>query len=295
MSVRALALVLILAGEVVSVYAQPAPEVYVGPDLPTEGDVLYVDAMFPVGPFVRTHSVTVDGNVVRVTLVQDGGDFSPNPPFSVHQPIGRIASGEYSVVVTLVTPYRPADVRSYGKSVGVAIPRSTAQAVEFYHRSLDHCFVSANPEEIAYLDAGGHAGWQRTGQSFPVLARASDDTFPVCRAYIKPSFGDSHFFSGFGTECADMRLGVYIAEILGDSAMSRYVVETSQAFYVALPDKTTGRCPPNTLPMFRLWNNRADSNHRYTTSTTVKATMVAAGYIPEGYGPEAVAMCAPIS
>ncbi len=296
MLVGHLALMLLLTfGQVVSAFAQPVPRIYVGPDLPTEADVLYVDAMFPVGAFVQTHSVTVDGNVVRVTLVQDGGDFSPNPSFSVHEPIGRIAPGQYSVVVTLVTPWRPPDVRTVSKSVGVAMPRATAQAVEFYHRSLDHYFVSADHEEIAYLDAGGHTGWERTGQSFPVLKSASTDTFPVCRAYIKPRFGDSHFFSGFGSECADMRLDGYIADTISDPASSRYIVETSQAFYVALPDTKTGACPPNTLPVFRLWNNRADSNHRYTTSTTVKVTMIAKGYIPEGYGAQAVAMCAPVS
>jgi hypothetical protein len=37
-----------------------------------------------------------------------------------------------------------------------------------------------------------------------------------------------------------------------------------------------------------------DSNHRYTTDPVVKAQMQAIGYIAEGYGPNAVAMCAPI-
>lgn len=44
--------------------------------------------------------------------------------------------------------------------------------------------------------------------------------------------------------------------------------------------------------MYRLWNQRVDSNHRDTTSTAIKAQMVAAGYLAEGYGPDDVAMCA---
>ena len=45
--------------------------------------------------------------------------------------------------------------------------------------------------------------------------------------------------------------------------------------------------------MFRLFNNRADANHRYTAEPAVQAAMVARGYIAEGYGPNATIMCAP--
>jgi len=45
--------------------------------------------------------------------------------------------------------------------------------------------------------------------------------------------------------------------------------------------------------VFRVWNARADSNPRYTASRSVRDTMVAAGGVAEGFGPDAVAMCAP--
>ncbi|MEO6566671.1 MAG: hypothetical protein ABIO63_11640 [Casimicrobiaceae bacterium] len=57
-------------------------------------------------------------------------------------------------------------------------------------------------------------------------------------------------------------------------------------------DLVTGTCPPGTLAVYRVWNARADTNHRYTTSTAVRATMVNAGWIAEGYGPAQVIMCA---
>ncbi len=63
--------------------------------------------------------------------------------------------------------------------------------------------------------------------------------------------------------------------------------------YIALPNLLTGACASSTVPVFRLWNARADSNHRYTTDPTVKAAMIARGYIAEGYGPDGVIMCAP--
>ena len=61
---------------------------------------------------------------------------------------------------------------------------------------------------------------------------------------------------------------------------------------VALPDAQSGACPTATTPVYRVFNVRADANHRYVTSTALRASMLAAGWIPEGYGPDAVAMCA---
>jgi hypothetical protein len=53
--------------------------------------------------------------------------------------------------------------------------------------------------------------------------------------------------------------------------------------------------PLGSIPVYRAWNNRADSNHRYTTSLAVEEAMIAKGYLAEGYGPSATptAMCSP--
>jgi hypothetical protein len=102
----------------------------------------------------------------------------------------------------------------------------------------------------------------------------------VCRLYIPPVDGDSHFFSASAAECA--------------AAQARYpefVFETASAFLATLPDMNTGACPAGQTPVYRVWNGRADSNHRYTTSLDVRNQMKARGYIAEGYGPDAVAMC----
>ena len=72
-----------------------------------------------------------------------------------------------------------------------------------------------------------------------------------------------------------------------------FELESASAFYIELPDEITGACPAGTVPVYRLWNQRVDSNHRYTTDSSVKAQMLAKGYVAEGYGPNAVAMCAP--
>jgi hypothetical protein len=112
----------------------------------------------------------------------------------------------------------------------------------------------------------------------------------VCRFYIPPEEGDSHFFSASTEECAQVR-----------QRFPEFVLESQGVFHVALPDLTTGSCPPDLdingidflIPMYRLWNQRADSNHRYTTNPAIRDLMIQRGYVSEGYGPDAVAMCVP--
>jgi len=66
-------------------------------------------------------------------------------------------------------------------------------------------------------------------------------------------------------------------------------------FNMAIPD-INGVCQAGTIPIYRLYNNGqgAAPNHRYTRDLAVRAQMIAAGWIPEGYGPLGVIMCAPI-
>ena len=165
-------------------------------------------------------------------------------------------------------------------------------AVEFYNAGLDHYFMSMDPQEVAYLDLGTFPGWQRTGLSFLTFGSSASAVGsaanPACRFYIPPEHGDSHFFSADPVECAIAR-----SKIGTDPNFSGYVEETSNAFYIELPDKSNGVCPANTTPVYRLWNQAAYSNHRYTTSEDVKNQMIARGWVAEGYGPNAVDMCAP--
>ncbi len=74
--------------------------------------------------------------------------------------------------------------------------------------------------------------------------------------------------------------------------LSTLVLESSDLFYIALPD-ANGACPSGTIAVYRLFNNRADVDHRYTTDPQIRAQMISEGYIAEGYGPSATIMCAP--
>jgi len=164
-------------------------------------------------------------------------------------------------------------------------------AIEYYDAALDHYFVTALADEIDAIDAERVSGWQRTGERFSIGGGSNTHPGldrPVCRFYIPPGAGDSHFYSASAEECAETQ-----ARFLG------IVLETIGAFHAALPDPATGACPvfrgygfPVLLtPVYRLWNQRIDSNHRYTWRTAIRNEMISRGYLSEGYGPMGVAMC----
>lgn len=161
-----------------------------------------------------------------------------------------------------------------------------ATVVEFYNAALDHYFVTAAPAEISDLDTGVHVGWARTGQSFHAYAAGSTGPTgrqPVCRAYGNPAVGlDSHFYSAALNECFET-----LARFAGS-----WLLEADEVFQIDLPDTATGACPAGDIPVYRVFNNRADANHRYTISTAIRDQMVARGYIAEGYGPNSVTLCA---
>jgi hypothetical protein len=162
-------------------------------------------------------------------------------------------------------------------------------AFEYYNQALDHYFMSASQPDIDALDSGRISGWERTGESLPVWITSFNCLFgfasppnlvPVCRLYIPPADGNSHFFSASADECS-----------AAQTLHPQLVLETSKAFYASLPDPQTGACLYDQIPVYRVWNGRADSNHRYTVSLAIRDQMLSRGYVKEGYGPEAVAMC----
>lgn len=178
----------------------------------------------------------------------------------------------------------------------VPVAQEGVSAIEYYNAALDHYFVTAFAWEIDAIESGRLPGWVPTANTIPVqggliiygVPDASLVPDGVCRFYIPANEGDSHFYSASSDECAIARV-----------RFPEYFEETGAAFYVRLPDPQTGVCPivPGTYPpwrltaVFRLWNQRFDSNHRYTTDPILRNFMIQKGYVSEGYGPFGVAFC----
>lgn len=187
--------------------------------------------------------------------------------------------------------YRIADAgvtKTVGLSgYGVPAPGATgtALAIEYFDAFLGHYFITTLASEQAPLDAGAIAGWKRTGAWFTAYAPgqgAAEGARAVCRYYGRLEAGlDTHFYSASASECAT------VAQRFPDA----WILESAELFDVALPDQASGECVPGHLPVYRLWNGGASSNHRYTTDASTRRSMIAAGWIAEGYGGSGIAMC----
>jgi hypothetical protein len=235
--------------------------VYRGTAVPAlAGRYVYADYC---GGFIRSAAVMPGSRPSTRTFGATGGRVSA---------FGEDESGELYV----------ADQGSGTLSRLAAESDDVVDAIEYYDAALDHYFVTSLAAEIHALDGHVVRGWQRTGELFGAYADARPGFDPVCRFYIPPARGDSHFVSASAAECAEVR-----------RRFPAFVEETPTRLAVALPDPASGACPAGTTPVHRIWNGRADSNHRYVTDPALRDATVARGGILEGYGPAGVAFCAP--
>ena len=165
----------------------------------------------------------------------------------------------------------------------------TTPTVEFYNATLDDYFITASSAEIQALDNGTFAGWARTGLRFLAYtdpAFAPVGAQPVCRYYVAPAYGDSHFYSASPAECAEV----------GRRFAAQWVFESATVFYILLPNTTTGACPAGSRGVYRFMNNANGLHHRYTAEVDVRDSIITdGGWTQEGYGtpPNAPVMCTP--
>jgi hypothetical protein len=215
---------------------------------------------------------------------------APDPRWDddeLHQ-LGRLIGADFEAVDESALMADPDSGRT---STAAALPRvaTEVEVLEFRRDPSDY-FLTVDRNEIAALDSGRIPGWARTGEGF--FAYAADSAIeqnmsPVCRFFGRAEAGQhSHFFSAYADECAAIAAWL----------PNEWLLESSNVFMVALPDAGDGSCAAGTVPVYRLYNNdRGAVDHRYTTSRAIQAQMIAAGWLVEGSGPGAVAMCAPAS
>ena len=93
----------------------------------------------------------------------------------------------------------------------------------------------------------------------------------MCRFYGTPGRGpNSHFFTADPAECA---------------AVMRDPGWTFEGLTMRVVSAVGGICALDTIPVYRVYNNRFafnDSNHRYTTSRMTREQMKAQDWVDEG-------------
>jgi len=249
----------------------------------------------PVGTTSVTQAFTVfnDGNVpLTVNGVTGGGSevnvvggcpagtvVAPGDKCTVNVTATPNATGQRVQTLTVSTSDGSYTVPAI--YAGQDAPAATIEAVEYYNAGLDHYFITWVANEIAILDAGVKShGWTRTGKHFTTYPATQAGASPLCRYYIPPDKGNSHFYGRGIDECTRT----------GQNNPS-FVLEDPAFMYMILP--TAGMCPAATTPVYRVFSNRPDANHRYMTDRALRDQMVADGWLAEGDGPDLVVMCAP--
>jgi predicted dienelactone hydrolase len=146
-----------------------------------------------------------------------------------------------------------------------------ASVVEYRHAALDHYFITAEPAEMAMLDAGVVVpGWNRTDLEFKGRPAGSPFGLAACRFFGTPPLGpNSHFYTIDAPECAKVK------------ADPLWTYE-GLAFNAQAP--VSGDCGSDRIPVLRLYNDGmgGQANHRFTTSRSESRAMQAAGWIVEG-------------
>lgn len=168
--------------------------------------------------------------------------------------------------------------------VKTAPPGNPSVVAEYFNANNGHYFNTLLEQEIKLLDAGSFAGWSRSIGSFIAYATEQDapaDFVPVCRFFS--SKYTSHFYTADPSEC----------DFVTEHWPETWLLESRTAFYIGVPDKASGTCAGGLQPIYRLYNNRSDPNHRYVTDRRLRDVMVTSGWVAEGYGPDAVMMCTP--
>jgi hypothetical protein len=273
--------------------------IFVGPPVPVASRPYSIRVKgLTDSPPIIVENITVgtSGDFVDITLYINHGSSITSP-----------ASYEGSIAGPLLSPgtytfreftrersfgqgaYSEAGPPRHTLTVVVTPSANSGDAVEYYHSGLKHYFLTANNQEVASLDAGLFSGWTRTGEVLPGVYLSDPSSpnvqtplAPVCRYYGLPSAGlDTHFFSASTAECAEVAL----------KWPTIWQLETPSAFLTYLPNVADGSCTSGTIPVYRLYNNRPDANHRYTTSLEIRQVMIDQLWIPEGYGTLGVVMC----
>ena len=259
---------------------------------------MYLGAM-PIAPNqVQVSKLTraPDGSIhFSVVLTDDPTQF-PDYQLGGEGVIGPLPEGQHKVLTTLDSYTKASGVTTPVTSCGLGPERAVPftvfattgifPVVEYFNAGLGHYFMTQSADDMRALDTGVFGGWARTGESFLAYPPGESGVgTPIQRFYGLPSAGlDSHFFTGDLQELWALLIG----------PLTRAWAQEGVAFEIYTPNQQDAACQNDTAPVYRFWNARFDSNHRYTTSQSVKAEMLAKGWIAEGYGPNAVVFCAPL-
>ncbi|ABA58603.1 Glycosyl hydrolase, BNR repeat [Nitrosococcus oceani ATCC 19707] len=185
-----------------------------------------------------------------------------------------------------------ADCFGESQAVPAEEARGEVTVTEFFNVDLGHYFMTASPEDVAIIEAGGAGpGWERTGHTFKAWSNLGSDVgVYLCRFYGSVSPGpNSHFFTASPQECG------FLLDLQAQTppTVPRWNFEGDA--FMAIPAQGKGdaqHCPEAFVPVYRAYNNGfargEESNHRFVTDRTLLTPLLDQGWVDEG-----IAFCVP--
>lgn len=169
------------------------------------------------------------------------------------------------------------------------LPPDTRLMVEFRFAPLDYYFITSRPEEQRLLD--GMAGFERTGEAFPVWAVQRGGLFGLSRDFFSEIARErsrgSHFYTAIESEKEALR-----ALNPTNQSIPRLPVNEGIDAYVLLPAVGGGTCDEGLQPIWRLFrgNDRFPDapNHRFVARRDLYLEFLAGGWDGED-----VRLCVP--
>ncbi|CAG1005884.1 hypothetical protein BURK1_03248 [Burkholderiales bacterium] len=191
-------------------------------------------------------------------------------------PVAGARSG--TLTITSNGAGSPHQVTLFGNGTAAA-QANKVEVVEYYHAAFGHYFMTADPGEIAGLDAGAYNfAFTRTGRTFFAWSGPAAGTVPVCR-FFTVTFApkSSHFYTGNDAECEGLK------------AHNKDWQYENVAVHIAAP--VAGACPLGTVPVYRMYNSGQTGapNHRFTTDFLLYQEFTTT----KGWTQESIGFCAP--
>jgi hypothetical protein len=235
------------------------------------------------GTPVNIASVTLGGNnpenFSHADSCYGGMSLSGGQSCGLSVTFAPVANTAVSAKLTIASDSQtgPLTIALSGNGTGFAQPAasSTAPVTEFYNTALNHYFSTLYADEAQGIDNGSAGpGWVRTGIDYRAwpTSDAPASAVPVCRFYGTPGIGpNSHFYTAIPEECDAVQKD------------PGWKLETRTAYYVVPASGSS--CPGSTIPVYRLYNDRAqynDSNHRFTPNLSEYNALISRGWKGEG-------------
>ena len=258
----------------------------------TDRVALRAQLAVPAGRAVLARAVRRGSAIELEVVVTDEPQLLPayrrvgDPALDALAFVGPLDAGSYTITTTTRSIAAGIETRCPASRSDLVIARTPAPVVfvdviEYYDTVGRRHFMTADAREIADLDASP-TRWVRTGGGFKAYALYESDNRAeaVCR-YERAggTVRDGYMLSATYRECA----------ALAANGAWRY---DSRAFDIVHPDTLSGACPAGTRAVYRVWD-LGSGDHRWTTDAVLRASLVAHGWVSEGYGSLGVAMCAP--